>query len=65
MSTHNLCFEAKHKKKCIPLHTPILLYESGVKGVFITQTCCPDKEADEQLYSVLQLGFEKGRADLC
>ena len=29
-STHNLCFRAKNKKKCIPLYTPVLLYKSGV-----------------------------------
>ena len=28
-STHNLCFGAKIRKS-IPLHTPVLLYESGV-----------------------------------
>ena len=29
-STHNLCFEAKIRKICIPLRTPVLLYKSGV-----------------------------------
>ena len=29
-STHNLCFGAKIKKIGIPLHTPVLLYKSGV-----------------------------------
>ena len=29
---HNLCFGAKISKICIPLHTPVLLYKSGVKG---------------------------------
>ena len=29
-STHNLCFEAKIRKTGIPLHTPDLLYKSGV-----------------------------------
>ena len=32
MSTHNLCFGAKIRKIGIPLHTPILLYKSGVQG---------------------------------
>ena len=32
MSTHNLCFGAKLRKIGIPLHTPILLYKSGVQG---------------------------------
>ena len=32
MSTHNLCFGAKIRKIGIPLHTPVLLYKSGVKG---------------------------------
>ena len=31
-STHNLCFEAKIRKICLPLHTPVLLYKSGVQG---------------------------------
>ena len=31
-STHNLCFEAKIRKIGIPLHTPVLLYKSGVQG---------------------------------
>ena len=29
-STHNLCFGAKIRKLGIPLHTPVLLYNSGV-----------------------------------
>ena len=29
-STHNLCFRAKIRRKCIPLYTPVLLYKSGV-----------------------------------
>ena len=28
--THNLCFGAKIRKIGIPLHTPVLLYKSGV-----------------------------------
>ena len=32
MSTHNLCFGAKIRKIGIPLHTPVLLYKSGVYG---------------------------------
>ena len=31
-STHNLCFGAKIRKIGIPLHTPVLLYKSGVQG---------------------------------
>ena len=26
----------------IPLHTSVLLYKSGFKGVYITRTCFPD-----------------------
>ena len=36
LSTHDLCFRAKIRKKCIPLFTPVLLYESGVKGVHVS-----------------------------
>ena len=31
-STHNLCFGTKIRKIGIPLHTPVLLYKSGVYG---------------------------------
>ena len=43
MSTHNLCFGAKVRKICIPLHTPVLLYKTGFKGVFISRTCFSDE----------------------
>ena len=37
MSTHNLCFGAKIRKIGIPLHTPVLLYKSGVEvGIHCT-----------------------------
>ena len=43
MSTHNLCFGGKIRKIGIPLHTPVLLYKSGVSaGVYIARTCFPD-----------------------
>ena len=29
-STHNLCFRQKIRKS-LPIHTPVLLYKSGVK----------------------------------
>ena len=32
MSTHSLCFGAKIRNIGIPLHTPVLLYKSGVYG---------------------------------
>ena len=36
-STHNLCFGAKIRKIGIPLHTPVLLYKSGVqRGIHYT-----------------------------
>ena len=31
-NSHNLCFGAKVRKIGIPLHTPVLLYESGIQG---------------------------------
>ena len=31
-STHNLYFGSKIRKIGIPLHTPVLLHKSGVKG---------------------------------
>ena len=42
MGTHNLCFEAKIRKIGIPMHTPVFLYNSGYKGVYIARTCFPD-----------------------
>ena len=42
MSTHKLCFGAKRRKIGIPLHSPVLLYKSGVHWVYITRTCFPD-----------------------
>ena len=42
MSTHDVCFGAKIRKKGISLHTPVLLYKSGVSGVHISRTCFPD-----------------------
>ena len=42
-STHNLCFGAKIRKMGVPLHTPVLLYKSGV---YITRTCFPEKVGD-------------------
>ena len=34
----------RNQKKGIPLHTPVLLHKSGVKGVFITRTFYPDDD---------------------
>ena len=42
MSTHNLCFGTKIRKIGITLHTPVLLYKSGVKVVYISWVCFPD-----------------------
>ena len=35
-------FWSKNKKIGIPLCSPVLLYESGVQGVYITRTCFRD-----------------------
>ena len=40
-STHNLCFGPKIRIG-IPLHTFVLLYKVGRKGVYISRTCFPD-----------------------
>ena len=42
MSTQNLCFRAKIRKKCIPLYIPVLLYKSGVYGGINHWTCYHD-----------------------
>ena len=46
----DLCFRAKIRKigTCIPLQTPVLLYTSGVQGVFIARTCFPDGKVEIQ-----------------
>ena len=41
-STHNLCFGAKIRKISIPLYSPVLLYRSGVQGVYMSHTCFSD-----------------------
>ena len=38
-STHSLCFGTEIN---IPLHTPVLLYKSGVQEGIQAQTCFPD-----------------------
>ena len=43
MSTHNLCFGAKIRKKMYtPVHPQFHFIKVGCKGVFITRTCYPD-----------------------
>ena len=43
MSTHNLCFRAKKKRKNVYPCTPQFHYiKVGCKGVFITRTCLHD-----------------------
>ena len=32
VGTHNLCFGAKIRRIGKPMHTPVLLYKSGVQG---------------------------------
>ena len=43
MSTHNLCFGSKIRKKNVYPFTPQFYYiKVGYKGVFITWTCFPN-----------------------
>ena len=44
----SMFWSKKIRKISIPLHTPVLLYKRGLKGVYISQTCFPDAsfEAD-------------------
>ena len=42
MGEKKFFFGTKIRKIGIPLHTPVLLYKSGVYGVYITQTCFTD-----------------------
>ena len=52
-----LCFGAKIRKILgIPLHTKVLLpyIKVGFEGIYFTQTCYPDVNAD--LYLLLETG---------
>ena len=42
MSTHNLCFKAKIRKKVYPCKPQFCYIKVGCKGVIITWTCYPD-----------------------
>ena len=56
MCTHNLCCGAKIRKIGIPLHTPVLLYKSGVQGgVYIARTCFPDDQTEAHSIHSLSL----------
>ena len=53
----DLCFGAKIRKILgIPLHTKVLLpyIKVGFEGIYLTQTCYPDVNAD--LYLLLETG---------
>ena len=41
-STHIICFGAIIRKIVVPLHTPVLLYKSGVYGGIFYTECYPD-----------------------
>ena len=43
MSTHNLCFRAKIRKKVYPCKPKFYYIKEGCKGVFVTQTCFRDE----------------------
>ena len=42
MSTHNLCFRAKIRKKVYPCKPQFYYIQTGCKGVFVTRTCFRD-----------------------
>ena len=42
MSTHNLCFRAKIRKKIYPCTPQFHYIKVGCKGVFITRICLHD-----------------------
>ena len=45
-------FGAKIRKIDLPLQTPVLLYKSGVQGVFIARTCFSDDETPVNGYTI-------------
>ena len=57
MSTHNLCFGAKIRKKNVYPYIPQFHYiKVGCKGVFITRTCLHDDvytELKKKVYGTL------------
>ena len=57
MSTHNLCFRAKIRKKIIPLYTPVFFFyiKVGCKGVYISRACLHD--ALQTSYAILFPAF--------
>ena len=42
MSTHNLCFGVKIRKKVYPCKPQFYFIKVGCKGVFVTRTCFRD-----------------------
>ena len=53
--THNVCSGAKIRKIGIPMHTPLLLYKMGFKGVYIIRTCYPDDMTNTLITSLFKL----------
>ena len=56
MSTHNLCFGAKIRKKVCPCQPQFCYINVGFKGVYFTRTCFPD-ESEENLNPTLINGL--------
>ena len=57
--TNNLCFGAKIRKIGLPLHTPVLLYKVGFKGVDASRTCFRDVNEPSH-EKANNLGFQLG-----
>ena len=54
-STHNLCFEAKIRKKVYPRIPQFCYIKVGLKRVYITRTCLPDGLDESRLLQRLSL----------
>ena len=52
MSTHNLCFEAKIRKKVYPCKPQFYYTKVGCKEVYITRTCFHDENMCKLLAAV-------------
>ena len=62
MSTHNLCFGSKVMKIGTLLHTPVLLYKVGYKGVYVTRKCYAD--GDEINCNRITIGISLVRLEM-
>ena len=52
MSTHNLCFGEKIRKKYTPVNPQFYYIKVECKGVFVTRTCFRDEKFQTRAYFI-------------